>query len=100
MQVWRIRELVSSKELIAEGRAQGHCVASYAKSCFQGKCSIWTMDLQTFDGIEKRLTIEVGLPQGEIRQVRGLRNRRATRDEMRVVTNWAMQSGLNLATYL
>jgi hypothetical protein len=58
------------------------------------------MDLQTFDGIEKRLTIEVGLPQGEIRQVRGLRNRRATRDEMRVVTNWAMQSGLSLATYL
>ena len=100
MQVWRIRELVSSKELIAEGRAQGHCVASYAKSCFQGKCSIWTMEIQTFDGIDKRLTIEVGLPQGEIRQVRGLRNRRATRDEMRVVTNWAMQSGLSLATYL
>jgi hypothetical protein len=100
MRVWRIRELVSSKELIAEGRAQGHCVASYAKSCHQGKCSIWTMDLQTFDGIEKRLTIEVGLPQGEVRQVRGLRNRRATRDEMQVLTNWAMQSGLNLATYL
>lgn len=100
MQVWRIRELVSSKELVAEGRQQGHCVASYARSCHQGKCSIWTLELQTFDGVEKRVTIEVALPQGEVRQVRGARNRRANDEEMRVLRNWSSQNGLTVANYL
>lgn len=100
MRVWRIRELVSSKELVAEGRQQGHCVASYARSCHQGKCSIWALELQTFDGVEKRVTIEVGLPQGEVRQVRGARNRRASREEMQVVHNWASQNGVTVANYI
>lgn len=100
MQVWRIRELVSSKELVAEGRQQGHCVASYARSCHQGKCSIWTLELQTFDGVEKRVTIEVALPEGEVRQVRGARNRRASREELQVLRNWACQSGLTVANYV
>lgn len=40
MRVWRIRELLSSKELIAEGRQMKHCVATYAQSCYKGFCSI------------------------------------------------------------
>lgn len=98
--VWRIRELVSSEELFAEGREQGHCVASYARSCHAGRCSIWTMDLQTSAGIEKCVTIEVGLPEGEIRQVRGQCNRLARSNELQVVRNWASQNGLRVAHYL
>ena len=42
MRIWRIRELLSSQELIAEGRRMHHCVSSYAASCHGGKCSIWS----------------------------------------------------------
>ena len=41
MEIWTIRELLNSNELIAEGRAQHNCVASYARSCFTGVTSIW-----------------------------------------------------------
>jgi len=40
MKVWRIRELLSSNELIGEGRNMRHCVASYANSCSNGICSL------------------------------------------------------------
>lgn len=40
MRFWLIRELLSSKELIEEGRKMRHCVATYAKSCYHGRCSI------------------------------------------------------------
>ncbi len=53
---WRIRELLSGADLIAEGRVMKHCVASYAHSCAQGACSIWAMELVTETGAEKRQT--------------------------------------------
>ncbi|HSQ79292.1 MAG TPA: PcfJ domain-containing protein, partial [Candidatus Bathyarchaeia archaeon] len=60
MKIWRIRELLSSQELIAEGRRMHHCVSSYAASCHAGRCSIWSVDVETEDGAEALLTIEVG----------------------------------------
>jgi hypothetical protein len=100
MKVWRIRELLSSSELIAEGRAMQHCVASYARSCHNGSCSIWTMDAETEEGMEKLLTLEVNNAGNLIRQVRGKRNRRQTEKEKEVVQRWATREGLALASYI
>lgn len=97
---WRIRELVCSAELTAEGKQLGHCVSSYAGSCHRGTCSIWAMDVTTEAGTEKCLTIEVGRPQNEIRQARGRFNRRPSDDERRVLGVWAAQCGLTLADYV
>jgi len=100
MKIWTIRELLSSKELIAEGRAQSHCVATYARSCSSGGTSIWTMDLQETQQRRKMATIELHSPTKTIRQVRGLRNRVATNSEMEVIRRWADREGLRVASYL
>jgi hypothetical protein len=100
MKVWRIRELLSSSELIAEGRAMQHCVASYSRSCHNGTCSIWTVDAETEEGMEKLLTLEVNYSDNLIRQVRGKRNRRPTEKEKEVVQRWATRVGLQLASYI
>lgn len=100
MTVWRIRELLSSNELIAEGRAMKHCVASYARSCHSGTCSIWTMDVETDEGMEKLLTIEINTAEKQIRQVRGKRNRRPTEKEKEIIQRWATQESLELASYI
>lgn len=100
MKVWRIRELLSSSELIAEGRGMQHCVASYARSCHKGTCSIWTMDAETEEGLEKLLTLEVNNEEKLIRQVRGKRNRRPTEKEKEVVRRWAARESLELASYI
>jgi len=100
MKIWTIRELLSSSELAAEGRAQSHCVATYARSCFSGATSIWTMDLQETQVLQKKLTIELHNPAKIIRQIRGLRNRMATGREMEIVRRWADKEGLTVAGYL
>lgn len=100
MRVWRIRELLSSAELIAEGRAMQHCVASYARSCHNGTCSIWTVDTETEEGMDKLLTLEINNASNQIRQVRGKRNRRPTEKEKEVIQRWATQEGLGVASYI
>lgn len=100
MRIWTIQELLSSNELIAEGRKQNHCVASYARSCFSGKTSIWTMDVQENQTRQKLLTIELHNTTSSIRQVRGLRNRMATNREMAIIHRWAQKEGFSIAGYI
>lgn len=100
MKIWTIQELLSNKELIAEGRKQNHCVSTYARSCFSGTTSIWTMELQEIDARQKLLTIEVHNASKTIRQIRGLRNRLAKDNEMVVIRRWAAQEGFKIAGYI
>ena len=99
MRIWRIQELLSSQELIAEGRRMHHCVASYAVSCHGGKCSIWSMNVETDEGIEPLLTIEVGHDTNEIRQVRGIRNRLSTEKEKDIIRRWALREKLGTEAF-
>ena len=100
MKVWRIHELLSSAELVAEGRAMHHCVASYARSCHNGVCSIWSMDVESEEGIEKLLTIEVNRAGNQICQARGKRNRRPTEKEKEMMQRWAIKEGVGVASYI
>ncbi len=100
MRIWRIKELVSSNELVAEGRVLKHCGASYAQSCGRGASSIWTMDYQTEDGTEKLLTIEVANQAKLIKQIRGRLNRLATEKEKNIILRWAQKENLKMASYL
>jgi len=97
---WRIRELVNSKELVAEGRQMEHCVSSYSRSCHAGKCSIWTMEVETQDGVEKCVTIEVSHSKKQICQVRGKRNRHASTEELGILRRWASLHDLQIADYI
>ena len=100
MKFWSIRELLSSDELICEGRAMQHCVRTYARSCYAGRASIWTMETEDEEGRDKILTIEVSPSQNLIRQVRGKRNRRPTPKEKSLLVQWATKEQLQLAEYI
>jgi len=92
--IWTIRELLSSKELVAEGRTLKHCVASYAVSCSSGTSAIYTMHVYDRDGDRKLLTIEVNRKHLELAQVRGKRNRLPTGAEASVLQRWTQKHGL------
>lgn len=100
MKIWYIRELLSSRELTAEGRAMKHCVATYAHSCAGGRTAIFTMEIEEGSGREKLLTIEVQLSNRQIRQVRGKFNRYATQQELGILKRWALQERLTIASYV
>jgi len=98
LRAWRIRELLSTAELLAEGRALRHCVASYARACALGNCSIWSMELHSFEGIEKRVTLE--LRDRQVVQCRGRCNRLANGEEWAMLGRWVRQEGLQLSRFV
>ncbi|TVR05094.1 MAG: hypothetical protein EA403_03585 [Spirochaetaceae bacterium] len=100
MCMWRIIELVSSRELEDEGRTLGHCVATYASSCHRGVSSIWSMRRETETGVTRLLTVEIDGKRKQIVQARGLRNRMPEAKEMSVLTRWARAAGLTVATWV
>ncbi len=100
LKIWTIRELLSSKALVAEGRTLKHCVATYASSCSQGNCSIWTMEVEGTDGHVKLLTIEVHNGSRTICQARGKANRQATEKERKILRRWAESAGLKVGSYV
>ena len=100
MKVWRIAELLSSQELIAEGRRLHHCVATFAQSCHGGVCSIWSMSVETDEKVRPILTIEVHNDRKEVRQVRGASNRHTRERELDALKHWSLQEGLTVLSYL
>ena len=100
LRYWHIRELLSTDELIYEGRKMNHCVSSYARSCYSGKKSIWTVESEDENGRHKALTVEISRPENLIRQVRGKRNRLPTLAEKFLLERWAAVEKLEIAEYL
>ena len=94
--VWTIREILSFKELRAEGRAMRHCATSYRYRIERGACSLWS--LSQYD--TRVCTVEVNNKFNTVVQVRGKFNRRATQQEMGIVNRWAMENGLRVSKYL
>ena len=70
--LWTIRELLSNRELVEEGRHMHHCVSSYVKSCRGGGKSIWSVSV--FENGGKRepvLTIALDPHSRIVTEVRG-----------------------------
>jgi len=100
LKIWTITELLSTKALAAEGVAMKHCVATYAHSCASGARSIWTLEVETFEGRSKILTVEVQNGARLICQARGKCNILPGGKDRGILRRWAEQAGLSLAKYV
>ncbi|MBK8164380.1 MAG: PcfJ domain-containing protein [bacterium] len=89
---WEVREILTGTDLIREGRAMGHCVASYGGAIAGRRASIWSL---TCNG-QRRVTIEAAAGSREIRQVRGKANRIPKPIEARIVERWALKNKLEI----
>ncbi len=98
--IWTMTELLSTKALVAEGRAMKHCVASYARSCARGDCSIWTLEVETFVGRSKVLTVEVHNRSRLICQARGKCNIAPGEKYRSLLHRWAEKAGLGVAKHV
>lgn len=97
---WRVKELLSGQELVDEGRAMRHCVATYADSCVRGAYSIWSVTRQEADDTPRRaLTVSVD-SKGSVSEARGPRNSLPTKQEIGVLEAWMKAAGLKPGTYL
>jgi hypothetical protein len=97
LKVWTIVELLSTKALVAEGRTMKHCVATYARSCAAGACSIWTLEVKSVNERRKILTIEVNNRTKVICQARGKCNAFPSDKHRAILRRWADEAGLQVA---
>ena len=89
---WRAKELTSAFELLVEGRAMRHCVASYLNLCMKRMSAIYSFCVSCEEG-ESRLTVEVDCDFKEIWQVRKKWNHTPSDHEWQAVTEWAQRNG-------
>ncbi|WP_046754968.1 PcfJ domain-containing protein [Kordia jejudonensis] len=98
---YRLFELCSSKELIAEGRKMNHCVASYARSCCVKVTSIFTLRCASFLKAEETLaTIEVDLRSQTIVQAKARYNKPISAVAKKIMNDWATQHDLKIGKWL
>jgi hypothetical protein len=73
--VWSVRELTTTKELVAEGKAMSHCVRSYTRNCRTGRKAIYSVQRRLDGGRSERLLTIAVNPQGRrVIQARGKHN--------------------------
>jgi hypothetical protein len=96
-----ITEVLTARELVEEGQAMNHCVATYAQSCASGRSSIWSVRVINADGLETRsLTVEVLNQTGQIVQARGRFNVTPKRRELSLLRRWGDAGGPTLSNWL
>ncbi len=92
--VYEVAELIGSEELAEEGRAMGHCVATYWRLCESGQSSIWSLKVEDASGhVERLLTLEVRNGARRIVQARGMLNRQPTEEELGILARWEDSGG-------
>jgi len=98
-ELWRIKELLSAKELFEEGTQMGHCVYEYAPRVERGDTSVWSVRMTDDRADDRRIvTVEVQNDLKRIVQVRGRFNRPASTKELRVIATWADTNRLRVDT--
>lgn len=89
---WVITQIKSSKELLAEGSKQHHCVFGYKNYCIKGITSIWSLKMNN----KRKVTIEVK-SDGRIVQARGFANKKTTGEEDNIIRMWAKENNLQMS---
>lgn len=92
--IWTVTEILTAKELAAEGRALHHCVYSYARSITAKHTSIWS--LKSND--TRVMTIEVTNGAEKIVQYRGNFNAVPKAREFQILQAWASENSLTIAS--
>jgi PcfJ-like protein len=95
--VFEVSMLLGTTELIEEGKAMQHCVATYARACESGRTSIWSLRMRLSCGRLVRLaTVEVRTSDRMIVQVRKRANKAPTHRELSILRKWADRGGPRL----
>jgi len=98
---YRLYELCSSKALLAEGKKMGHCVATYAHSCYTNRTRIFTLRAISFSkGEETLATIEISPKTYTIVQAKARFNKTISNKAKEIMNDWAVQHNLKVSRWL
>jgi hypothetical protein len=91
---WTIRELLDSDALVAEGQSMQHCVAGYAGLCHKRTTTIWSLGIESPEGRQRVLTIELNPTTREVVEAKMACNAEPDESSRNHLRRWAEQEGL------
>lgn len=96
-----IVQLLTTDDLVVEGRRMSHCVASYAWSCARGDVSIWSLRRIEADGVWTPLvTIELDHRTNDVVQAKAARNEPPSRAAWALVERWVREHRLGVSRWV
>jgi hypothetical protein len=96
-----VEELISTKELITEGKTMKHCVGSYSHLCVKGKTAIFSFRKYTAGFMQEVMaTIEVNISLRRIVQAKGKMNKPISNEVRKYMDRWAENQELSVSSYL
>lgn len=96
-----IIQLISSKELIQEGKLMHHCVATYASSCARKLCSIFSFRVTNEKrGIHDSPEITLEIRNKDIVQAKARYNAKPYPYYLELVKKWADKNGIGVSKYI
>ena len=81
---WTMSQILTGKDLGAEGNAMRHCVATYKSACMEGRASIWSLRAND----TRALTVEFDHGSQRVVQARGHANRLPRAPEAAILERW------------
>lgn len=98
---YKIVELSSDEELVAEGMRMRNCVASYTQHCIEGNSNIVSLrKYQCGFEVERLATIDVEVKNKRIVQAKARFNRPIGAKGTILLNQWAEKNGLKVDEYL
>ncbi|WP_337044871.1 PcfJ domain-containing protein [Emticicia sp. 17c] len=98
---YKMIELLSDKELVAEGMKMNNCVATYTRHCVKGKSSIVSLRKYQFGSeVERMATIDIELSSKSIVQAKARFNGPINSKATELLTQWAKIHEFTICDYL
>lgn len=95
--IYQCVQLKSGEELFDEGTVLQHCAITYAQSCLNDHCVIWSMQRQSKDNFNRIMTIEV--IKKVIVQARTLNNEVPNSAEIELLFDWSERMDYSIELY-
>lgn len=97
--IFTIEEIVTSHDLVREGRDMRHCVGSYVGECLAGRTTIWSLRVASSSApapARRLVTLEVDPKTRVLRQARRRLNARPGETERALVARWAERERITI----
>jgi hypothetical protein len=88
--VWGMTEILSTADLVKEGRKMRHCVVMYDPEIVRGMTSIWSLKCDD----QRMITVRVDISTKAVIEARGKCNRMPKTGEMNRIKRWAQINNL------
>jgi len=99
--LYKVVELLSSRDLRDEGAAMHHCVASYARSCNNGSSAIYSMTrTDEENGTKRLLTVEMNVASKTMMQARKKFNEGPTGEDLKIIGLWLAKDNLQKSRWV